>query len=52
MEEADIPAWRSHLQGRGIEIESEVHWPQGGTSLYVRDPAGNSIELATPIIWE
>jgi catechol 2,3-dioxygenase-like lactoylglutathione lyase family enzyme len=49
--EADIPAWRSHLHGRGVEIESEVHWPQGGTSLYVRDPAGNSIELATPQIW-
>jgi catechol 2,3-dioxygenase-like lactoylglutathione lyase family enzyme len=49
--EADISGWRSHLERRGIEIESEVRWPQGGTSLYVRDPAGNSVELATPIIW-
>ena len=49
--EADIPAWRSHLLGRGVEIESEVRWPQGGTSLYVRDPAGNSIELVSPSIW-
>ena len=49
--EADISGWRSHLERKGVEIESEVHWPQGGTSLYLRDPAGNSVELATPIIW-
>jgi catechol 2,3-dioxygenase-like lactoylglutathione lyase family enzyme len=49
--ENDIPAWRSHLERAGVEIESEVRWPQGGTSLYIRDPAGNSIELASPAIW-
>jgi catechol 2,3-dioxygenase-like lactoylglutathione lyase family enzyme len=50
--EDDIPAWRSHLKRAGVEIESEVHWPQGGTSLYIRDPAGNSVELASPTIWD
>ena len=49
--ENEIPAWRAHLKQMKVEIESEVHWPQGGTSLYLRDPAGNSIELATPRIW-
>src|SRR5688572_12532292 len=49
--EEELAAWRSHLERAGVEIESEVHWPQGGTSLYLRDPAGNSIELATPKIW-
>jgi catechol 2,3-dioxygenase-like lactoylglutathione lyase family enzyme len=49
--ESDIPGWRSHLSRCGVELESEVRWPQGGTSLYVRDPAGNSIELASPSIW-
>jgi catechol 2,3-dioxygenase-like lactoylglutathione lyase family enzyme len=49
--EEDLPAWRVHLQRAGVAIESEIHWPQGGTSLYVRDPAGNSIELASPRIW-
>ena len=44
-------AWRSHLETNGIEIESEVTWPRGGRSLYVRDPAGNSVELASPTIW-
>jgi catechol 2,3-dioxygenase-like lactoylglutathione lyase family enzyme len=49
--EEDIPAWRSHLHHFGVEVESEVRWPQGGTSLYIRDPTGNSIELASPSIW-
>ncbi|KGJ03977.1 Catechol 2,3-dioxygenase [Paracoccus halophilus] len=44
-------AWRSHLEKAGIEIEADFTWPQGGRSLYFRDPAGNSIELADPAIW-
>jgi catechol 2,3-dioxygenase-like lactoylglutathione lyase family enzyme len=47
----DLAAWRSHLRAHAIEIESEVTWPRGGRSLYVRDPAGNSVELASPTIW-
>lgn len=49
--EADLPAWRAHLSASGVEIESEVTWPTGGASIYFRDPAGNSLELATPGIW-
>ena len=48
---ADLPAWRAYLEAKGIAIESEVTWPRGGRSLYVRDPAGNSVELASPLIW-
>jgi catechol 2,3-dioxygenase-like lactoylglutathione lyase family enzyme len=44
-------AWRDHLTRHGIEIEREVEWDEGGTSIYVRDPAGNSVELAPPAIW-
>jgi catechol 2,3-dioxygenase-like lactoylglutathione lyase family enzyme len=47
----DLPAWRVHLEASGIAVESEVTWPRGGRSLYVRDPAGNSVELASPRIW-
>ena len=36
---------------RASTIEHEQTWPRGGRSFYVRDPAGNSIELATPRIW-
>ena len=51
MKHDEIPAWREQLQRNGVEIEQEVSWPSGGYSLYFRDPAGNSVELATPQIW-
>lgn len=47
-----LDAWAERLEAHGIGIEDRLTWPQGGTSLYVRDPAGNSIELAPPSIWE
>lgn len=47
----DLPAWRERLRAAGVAIEQEVSWPRGGESLYFRDPAGNSLELATPRIW-
>jgi catechol 2,3-dioxygenase-like lactoylglutathione lyase family enzyme len=49
--ESELEAWRSRLENEGVEIEREVDWPQGGESLYFRDPAGNSLELAVPRIW-
>jgi catechol 2,3-dioxygenase-like lactoylglutathione lyase family enzyme len=47
----ELDAWRVHLQEHGVAIEMEVNWEQGGTSIYFRDPAGNSIELAPPTLW-
>ncbi len=47
----EIDAWRAHLTAHGVPIEAEVAWPRGGRSLYFRDPAGNSLELASPRIW-
>jgi catechol 2,3-dioxygenase-like lactoylglutathione lyase family enzyme len=46
-----LDGWRDHLRRYGVEIEKEVAWEQGGTSIYFRDPAGNSIELAPPTLW-
>jgi catechol 2,3-dioxygenase-like lactoylglutathione lyase family enzyme len=43
--------WRATLEAQGIPIEREVEWPAGGRSLYVRDPAGNSVELTADEIW-
>ena len=43
--------WRDHLKENGVAIESEVAWPQGGRSLYFRDPDGHLGELATPGLW-
>jgi catechol 2,3-dioxygenase-like lactoylglutathione lyase family enzyme len=48
---ADVDRWMQHLRDHGVDIELEHHWPRGGRSLYFRDPAGNSVELASPIIW-
>lgn len=47
----EIGKWREKLSAAGVEIESEVRWPNGAVSLYFRDPAGNSLELATPDLW-
>jgi hypothetical protein len=47
MDEAQIDPWRDHLGREGIAIEAEVAWPEGGHSIYFRDPSGNSVELAT-----
>jgi catechol 2,3-dioxygenase-like lactoylglutathione lyase family enzyme len=47
----EIVRWRAHLETKKIAIESEFEWPQGGRSIYIRDPSGNSIEFAEPRIW-
>jgi catechol 2,3-dioxygenase-like lactoylglutathione lyase family enzyme len=47
----ELPAWEQRLAEHGVAIESRVRWSRGGVSLYVRDPAGHSIELATPGVW-
>lgn len=46
-----LRAWRERLEHAGVAIEAEIEWPRGGSSLYVRDPAGNSVELAPARIW-
>ena len=49
--EEEISGWRTYLEKNGIEIEADVIWPGGGRSLYIRDPAHNSVELTSPSIW-
>lgn len=46
-----IVKWRRRLDGAGVAIESDFEWPQGGRSIYFRDPDGNSLEFAEPRIW-
>lgn len=48
---ADLAGWESRLAEQGVAVESTVNWPDGGTSLYFRDPDGHLVELATPGIW-
>ncbi|MFG0307071.1 MAG: VOC family protein [Phycisphaerales bacterium JB040] len=52
----DEPRWRERLDAHQVAIEHTVEWgPSGGfrpgRSLYLRDPAGNSVELMTADIW-
>ncbi len=48
---SSVAGWRDKLAETGIAIEAEVTWPGGGRSIYVRDPAANSVELASAEIW-
>lgn len=48
----EITRWRTYLTGKGIAIEADFEWPNGGRSIYFRDPSGNSVEFAEPRIWE
>lgn len=48
---AAIEGWRARLVAAGIAIEADFLWPNGARSLYFRDPAGNSIEIAEPRLW-
>lgn len=46
-----MDGWRAHLIACGVAIEADFCWPNGARSVYFRDPAGNSIEIADPAIW-
>lgn len=46
-----LEASRVHLEAHGIWIERTIDWPNGARSIYFRDPAGNSLEIATPKLW-
>jgi catechol 2,3-dioxygenase-like lactoylglutathione lyase family enzyme len=48
----EIAAWRERFQAARVVVESEFDWPNGARSLYVRDPAGNSVEFAEPRLWD
>lgn len=51
IDDAEIDSWRRHLAEHGVTIEAEVDWPEGGRSLYFRDPARNVVEFAPPTLW-
>lgn len=47
----EIEGWRQRFLAAGVAVEAEFDWPNGARSLYVRDPAGNSVEFAEPRLW-
>ena len=46
-----VAEWVERLAAAEVPIESRVRWDRGGESLYLRDPDGHSVELATPGLW-
>ena len=50
-EAVELDEWRSRLEAGGVAIESDMEWPQGGRSIYFRDPSGNSLESTEARIW-
>ncbi|KAA2317382.1 glyoxalase/bleomycin resistance/extradiol dioxygenase family protein [Pseudooceanicola sediminis] len=48
---AELTYWVDRLTSAGYPIEADFHWPGGARSIYLRDPAGNSLEFAEPRLW-
>jgi catechol 2,3-dioxygenase-like lactoylglutathione lyase family enzyme len=42
---------RRIFEDAGIAIDADFRWPNGARSVYVRDPAGNSVEFAEQRLW-
>ena len=49
--EGDLARWQAHLEAHGVAIEKLMDWPDGGRSVYFRDPAGNSLEFSEGVMW-
>ena len=47
----ELEVWEAHLVENHIEIEVKIVWREGVESIYIRDPAGNSIEFAIRQLW-
>lgn len=52
VKENEIDESGDHFGSKGVAIEKNILGNSGGISLYFRAPAGNSIELGTPALWE
>ncbi|MEX0307685.1 MAG: VOC family protein [Ruegeria sp.] len=48
----EITVMRKHLLDWNIPVDAEFDWPNGARSLYVRDPAGNSVEFSEGRLWD
>jgi catechol 2,3-dioxygenase-like lactoylglutathione lyase family enzyme len=46
-----LDAWERHLAALDVPVIARVHAERGATCLYVRDPDGHLVELATPGLW-
>lgn len=44
---SELPEWEDKLRIMNVAIESSLDWPEGGRSIYFRDPDGHLLELKT-----
>lgn len=51
VDEEGFESLRQAFAQAGIAIELERGWDPGGRSIYVRDPAGNSVEFVVGEAW-
>ncbi|NTJ43064.1 lactoylglutathione lyase [Agrobacterium larrymoorei] len=50
-DKGEVDAWRDRFISLGIDIEHYQRWNNGSYSVYVRDPAGNSVEVGETKLW-
>ncbi|WP_415182802.1 VOC family protein [Phaeovulum sp.] len=48
----EVGQWRDHFRSLGIAVEHYHIWPNGAHSVYIRDPAGNSVEVGEVKLWD
>jgi catechol 2,3-dioxygenase-like lactoylglutathione lyase family enzyme len=51
VDEDDLTDMAERLTDAGVAIEADFRWPHGPRSIYVRDPADNSVEFASARLW-
>ena len=51
IKDGELHDWKTLLEKNNIKIEKEHVWQDGSISIYFRDPADNSVELAPSSLW-
>ncbi|MFO7845279.1 MAG: VOC family protein [Balneolaceae bacterium] len=51
VDENEFETVKNNLLEAGVQIESEIEWPNNSRSFYFRDPAYNSLEIVTGGLW-
>ncbi|WP_142779612.1 VOC family protein [Agrobacterium sp. T29] len=50
-DKSEVDGWKAHFEALGIPIEHYHRWPNDSYSVYIRDPAGNSVEVGEGKLW-
>lgn len=50
-DKSEVDDWKARFEELGILIEHYHRWPNDSYSVYIRDPAGNSVEVGEGRLW-